>query len=263
VRNDPATILAQLDAWAADAGRYPSVFPIWSRLHVAFHDAPDGAWFPSAGLLGGLAMRSVEPMIYMTSGSRTYEDILAGTYDGHLESWGIAAARHGRDLIVRWDQEPNGDWPARWAGSPPDAYRRVFARVEDRIRHQGGATNVRLFYCPVLKRREDLSEFERYYPGDSAQVVGFDAYVRNADPGPLENRWSRARDKLHSLTDAPIVVGEFGMRRGLSGRLDWLEGLKRIDGIDTAVYFDMDLPTPGHTWSLDADERARLADLTR
>ena len=61
---------------------------------------------------------------------------------------------------------------------------------------------------------------------------------------------------------APIVVGEFGMRRGLDGRLDWLKGLERIDGIDTAVYFDMDLPAEGNAWSLDAHERAGLGRLT-
>ena len=262
VRNDAEAVLADLDAWAADAGVYPSFMPIWSRLHVAFADAPDGAWFPSGALLDGLAARSVDPMIYMTSGNQTYEDILAGTYDGHLELWGIAAAKHGRDLIVRWDQEPNGDWPARWAGSPPHLYRAAFARVEDRIRHLGGATNVRMFYCPVLKRREDLPEFERYYPGDAALVVGFDSYTRQADPGPLENRWDRARDALLQLSDAPIVVGEFGMRRGLDGRDTWLDGLERLDGIDTAVYFDMDLAIEGHSWSLDPDERRRIARLT-
>ena len=113
INNSAEAILANLDAWASDAGAYPSFMPMWSRLHIAFRDAPDGAWFPRPTLLDGLAARSVEPMIYMTSGSRTYEDILSGTYDGHLESWGIAAAKYGRELIVRWDQEPNGDWPAR------------------------------------------------------------------------------------------------------------------------------------------------------
>ena len=52
------------------------------------------------------------------------------------------------------------------------------------------------------------------------------------------------------------------MRRGLEGRAKWLNGLERIDGLDTAVYFDMDLPIDGHTWSLEPSERRQIARLT-
>lgn len=239
--------------------------PVWSRLPNP-GAAPDGQDPIDAYLHAGLADRGVEPMVYMTTSGVAYEDIIAGLWDDHLESWGRQVAAIGQPLVLRLDQEPNGAWAAPWSLADPTLYRRMFGHVERAIRSYGGARNVRMLYCPVWRGRDRADDFERYYPGDACQLVGFDSYAREDEPIPLARRWRAPLETLRRLTpDKGVVVGEYGILRGIAGRRRWLRGLREVDGIETAVYMDMDLDHLGrrHLWALSPGMRRDLGAIIR
>lgn len=229
----------------------PDFVPIWCR---------DRIW--PASVIAELQQRDVKPMIYMTSQGWTYQDILAGDHDGELTAFAIDAAQYGKRIVVRWDQEPNSDFGQPWADEPPARYIATFRHVSVLIR--AIAPDVRMFYCPSWRGRHHLGDFERYYPGDAAQVVGFDAYVRDPNPRPLRRRWKRPLRLLRGIAPGtPIIIGEFGMLRGLKRRRRWLRSLGRVRGVETAVYFDIDLPHRGVRWSMGKGMRRAWKRLPR
>ncbi len=268
---DESLVLPALDDWRKRTGFYPAVLPLWSPFDTDL-PAPRGGRFPADWLLAGMRERGVEPAIFAHSaderGWRThgYEAILRGDRDEAIERWGLAAAAYGHRLVLRWDQEMNGSFP--WSERDPAEYIRVFRRVSDRIRRVAGASNVQLHFCPSLRQQRDsLDVMESYYPGDEwCQVVGFDGYSRSERWEPLAEQWGPMLRRLARMTDRPVLVGEFGRRVDLPDRAGWLASLADVEGVDAAVYFDMDLPFfewPGHHWLMDRPMRAVYADLPR
>jgi beta-mannanase len=190
---------------------------------------------------------------------------LRGGRDEAIERWGQAAAAYGDPLILRWGHEMNGTFP--WSRRPPEEYVRVFRRVSDRIRRVAGATNVRLYFCPMIRMRDTgLDTMESYYPGDEwCQLVGFDAYSKTERWMPLAERWGPIMARLKRMTGRPVVVGEFGRRVDRRQRDTWLASLADVKGVRGVVYFDMDLTRfkwPQHHWLMDEPMRHVYASLT-
>ena len=263
LHGDETLVLPAVDRWKRQTGFYPSIVPLWSPFE---HDvpAPRGGQFPSDWLLRGMRKRGVEPAVFAHSATAAtwathgYEAILRGERDEALEAWGHAAAQYGHRLILRWDHEMNGFFP--WSWLPQQLYIDVFRHVSDRIRKVAGAHNVKMHFCPILAiAGPDLDVVESYYPGDDwVQRVGFDGFSWYQKWEPLAQRWGPLIDRLERITDAPIIVGEFGRRIDYRERPEWLDSLRAVRGVASVIYFDMNLthhPYPMHHWRMDAAMR--------
>ena len=81
---------------------------------------------------------------------------------------------------------------------------------------------------------------------------------------PLAEQWGPIIERLGRISRRPILVGEFGRRIDLPDRDGWLRSLRDVQGVDAAVYFDMDLPffeAPSNHWLMDRPMREVYASL--
>ena len=245
---DGSDLVAALDEWAAQAGRYPHFVPVWVPLPKS-GVAPRGGRFPTK-LLNELRTRGVEPMVYAHSvdwiGHKTPDPAfhpqtyLAGDHDAMLDAFAQAAQEYGHRLIVRLDQEPSLGW-APWSG-PPKKYIAAWRYISDRLRR---APNVRMYWCAWNANMD-------YYPGNRwCDFVGFDVYSRGIRFRSLRSQWRKPIANIRARTDKPIIVGEFGRKRGRPLRWLWMRSLRKVRGVWACVYFDIDMrPTENVNWTM-------------
>ena len=217
----------------------PEIVPLWSRRS----QSPDGQhWHVDPTLLDALHERGTEPVIYMESTGASYPDILTGAHDDELRLLACKADGH----VIRWDQEPDGDFGQDWAGH--ELYADVFQHVSEVMRSEA---DIRLMWC-VIKPLEAISE--GYWPGDEAvQVVGFDRYSWTEGSNFPDVQWRAPVKQLQKLVPGlPIRVGECGRLAGLTRRGEWLRSARSVAGIEAVTVMDMLEPSLGHDWRFDA-----------
>jgi hypothetical protein len=229
IHPDPAVTLPALDEWMRKAGK-PDLFPIWVRGLVL--DPKDRA------VIAGIRARGIRPLLYVEAPASFAVD-----------SMSRIAHRAGDGTVVRFNQEPNGRWGAPWQVWEPSRYIDVFSDVSRRMRAEA---NVRMWYCPQGRQRPGIDELQTYYPGDAAQIVGFDMYSHDEDSRFPRDQWARSIEWCRA-TGKPVWVGETGRRNGLTRRAEWLRSIPDA-GVDAAIVMDMLAlrPDGGHddwTWS--------------
>lgn len=232
VRPERETLLRALDAWAAKAGRMPDLLPVWSRRS----GSPDGQrWHLDPTLLAAISERGVEPVIYLESTGARYEDILRGLHDDELRLLACKADGH----VVRWDQEPDGDFGQDW--SRHELYADVFRHVSHVLRSEA---DIRMWWCPVVPKRAIA-----YYPGSEAvDIVGFDRYSWTEGSSFPLVQWATPVKQLDLIAPGKIRwVGECGRKAGLTRRAAWLR--EAASGlVEAAVVMDMLVPGHDHDW---------------
>lgn len=158
------------------------------------------------------------------------ERINAGAFDEFFRDWARDARRDGREVLLRFGFEFNGDWFS-WGGDPPAfvaAWRRAWKLFQEE-----GADNVKWVWAANNRSCPDTPEnaAERFYPGsDCVDWLALDGY----NFGPRHDQWHkwesfeevfgrplRALERLDA--DKPIMLAEFGCAPGESGeRAAWI-----------------------------------------
>jgi len=277
--HDDAAILAALDAWAVRVGRsiggpplYPRLFPIWCDLSRADNRfAPTGPHPPSAGLLGGLLVRGVQPAVYLlTSGwaalglpTRPNAAYLRGDYDAELRRWAAVADRRLTEpLLVRLDWEMNGSWAPWSRDTSPGEFTAMWQHIVTVMR--GETDKLRFWWCPTARGHKRLWELDQWWPGPRyVDVVGFDSYDWGVGHPPIGERWGPTFAYLDSIRSGlPVMVGETGIARvrgNAKVRADWWRGLRDIaqgpawGALAGVVAFDLDMrPHEPSDWRLSA-----------
>lgn len=238
-RQDPQYILGRLDEWIVTAGK-PAAFGV-RAVNLNPH------------LIRELQARDIIPVVALTS-TRSPEraiDIISESRP---------------PIVVRWDHEVNNRaWTAApWTGMDPDIYRRNWRNIRELLPHW-----VKMAYIPMLLERHAIDDFGIWYPGDEhVDIVGFDTYAWGERLIKPSTRWSHPIAWWQRHSDRPIWVTEFGIthyRTRQRERLAWLRDLRNVEGVDVAMYFDIDKPDEGKhaRWQLDMRERRLLGRMMR
>jgi hypothetical protein len=213
VQPDTPTALRALDEWIAKAGR-PDLVPIWVR-----------GFQLDRALVRGVRERDIEPVLFV-------ETMATGVVSA--DDYRFLACRAGDGTVVRWNQEPNADWGAPWQAWSAENYRDGFAFASEFMRSEA---DVRMWYCPQGRQRNRIDELQAYYPGDAAQIVGFDLYSDDEAARFPPDQWMRSVEWCRA-TGKPVWVGETGRRNGLTRRAEWLRSIPDA-GVDAAIVMDM------------------------
>jgi hypothetical protein len=222
VQPDTPTALRALDEWMQKGGK-PDLVPIWVR-----------GFQLDRALVRGIRERGIEPVLFVEYGHLS--NILDGVLDDELR---LLACRAGDGTAVRFNQEGNADWGARWQDYPAATQSAAFAQVSRIMRSEA---DVRMWYCPQGRQRARIDELQAYYPGDAAQIVGFDMYSDDEDARFPPDQWQRSIEWCRA-TGKPTWVGETARRFGLTRRVEHLRSIPQA-GVDAAIVMDMLAPRP-------------------
>lgn len=232
-----------------------TVFQAWADRDSAFA----GDWYWELAACGRWVVVSWEPWGRGRPGaeSPSLKAIARGDYDGYVRSWARAVAAtpdRGRQLVIRFAQEMDGDWYP-WAGDP-QAFKQAFRRIVAIFRSEGA--EARFLFSPAWARPGVAA----YYPGDD--VVDF-VGVTLLDFGPASPAGGQTFTELFEPQypvlrgfGKPIILAEVAANRYGGYQPAWISGMlsaleSRFPEVAAVVYFDtpVDRIHPGIDWSLE------------
>jgi hypothetical protein len=141
-------------------------------------------------------------------------DIINGNYDTYLRTFAAAVAAEGLPVVIRLDQEMNGNW-FPWSegvnGNTSGQFVQMWQHVWNIFQAAGANNDVIWLWAPNrvdnLPHAPALSEL---YPGDSyVDWIGVDAYWRYATEAPtFAAVFGESFADLATVSDKPIFIAE-------------------------------------------------------
>jgi mannan endo-1,4-beta-mannosidase len=141
-------------------------------------------------------------------------DIINGNYDSYLQSFAQSVASLGLPVVIRLDQEMNGNW-FPWSeginGNTAGQYVQMWQHVWNIFQAAGANKYVIWLWAP--NRVDDLADapnLSELYPGDAyVDWVGIDAYWRYTTEAPnYAAVFGKSMAALAAVTTKPIFIAE-------------------------------------------------------
>jgi hypothetical protein len=202
--------------------------------------------------------------------------LLAGDHEYRIRTWAEALAGWGRDVVLRFAHEMNGDWYPWGAGvqaNTAEQYVRAWRHVHDRFA-AAGADNVRWCWAPNVPAPTGegpggtgLADF---FPGpDVVDLLGIDGYNWGSATPPLA--WTGPQDlfgpgleELRALRSGlPVLVTETASAEGTrdgESKAGWIaqlfDFLDRQGDVRAVVWFQEDKE---RDWRVDSSPAALAA----
>jgi hypothetical protein len=160
------------------------------------------------------------------------EDILAGQWNGYIDSWAGRARDYGAPLLVSWGLEMNGNW-FPWSGSfhgggapvpgcqdcfaGPEKFKQAYRFVVDRVRAKG-AVNVQWVWHSnnASIPEEPWNAIGHYYPGpgyvDWLALSAYGTQFLNEGWISVDKALSASYRELCGLdASKPLMLAEWGV----------------------------------------------------
>ena len=262
--------MTAVDAWAADAGRAPSLvmwYQAWGGPGSAFNTAA----VSHVAARGAVPMITWEPWDWragMRQPMYSLHNIAKGEYDTFIRGWARAAKAWHRPLLLRFAQEMNAT-PYPWAvftnGNTPARYVSAWRHVHH-IFTAVGASNVSWVWSPSIigAGRVALSSV---YPGSSyVDWVAADGYNGGSVLGwggwlsftQLFGPTLAAFDKL--APGKPQMIGETSSAEHGGSKASWIThmfaALAQRPKVRALVWFNQNKETD---WRIESSAAAQTA----
>ena len=197
----------------------------------------------SPNVTSGNVVRRILPGGDLNKVYTAYLDMVAN-YAGKLQQSGIP-------LIFRPFHENNGSW--FWWGAAyctPNQYKNLFRYTVSYLRENKDLHNLLVAYSPNGPFT-NAQDYASRYPGDAyVDVIGFDSYHRDPEPGDnwmdgfrkdmqTVGQFAQTHHKLAAVTETGILVGSKGgaLARNGNKRLDWFNEALRAISPQNMAYF--------------------------
>jgi hypothetical protein len=186
--------------------------------------------------------------------------IAAGAYDGYIRRTAQAIKSLGCPIMLRLDQEPNGQWYPWGLGTAgmhntAAEYVAMWRHVWG-IFHAVGVHNVIWVWSPNFLYRSGLNHLSSLYPGDRyVDAVGIDGYLLHPADKPAIIYDPTLRELRGIAGDKPWLISETGVATGphqaaqITALLHAVATNKRLIGL---VYLDRDATRANWTFSASA-----------
>jgi len=200
--------------------------------------------------------------------------LLAGDHDHRIRTWAASLAAWGRDVVLRFAHEMNGDWypwGAGVQGNTPEQYVRAWRRVHGMFA-DAGARNVRWCWSPNVPAGggDSPARLEDFFPGaDAVDLLGVDGYNWGSagaphswvEPAALFDPALRALRAMG--TGLPVVVTETASAEGAAAgesKARWItdlfDHLQEQGDVRAVVWFHEDKE---RDWRVDSSPAAEAA----
>ena len=281
-----------IDSVAGQIGQYPATWSIWTDFgDGSYTDEVNDAspntrnTFPSRELLDGLTARNISPVIFMQSVGRpvygagdanndpaakrySNASIANGSFDAYLTKWATEAKAYNKPVILRYDQEMNGNW-FPWSKPVKDANLKNFKNLHNTPENfvkswqhiynviHPIAPKVKFFWCPIVG---SVGSFTNYFPGNAyVDYIGFDAYEKpDSIARTMLDLYDDPIKNLRTFSNKPIIIGETGVDLRFPNRSVWLTNgypaiYNNFPDVKAIIYFNMG------NWDLSANPEIRTA----
>lgn len=179
-------------------------------------------------------------------------DLLQGKYDGVLAQYAQAFKDYRRPVLLRINNEMNGDWVMycnQFLGKDPDLYVAAYRYIHDFFT-QAGADNVIYVFNPNEKSFPAFSynHYLAYYPGRNyVDLIGLTAYNTGSYyPGESWRTFSEMYARLYNdyarCFPQPFIITEFSSAEIGGNKVAWIRDMfqiiKAYDRIKLAVLWN-------------------------
>lgn len=186
--------------------------------------------------------------------------IVAGTHDSYLRGYASAIKANGLPLIIRFDQEMNGDW-YRWSESNPyfgnakGSYIAAWRHVYDIFAAAGANAQVIWLWGPNrVDNIKRLPGIDNYFPGAAyVDWVGMSGYYRPGDKSvTFQSTYDMTLNSLRAIAPGkPILIAEVGATeyggKKVAFVTDFFAGLTRNPDVLGFVWFNETVTDEGQT----------------
>jgi mannan endo-1,4-beta-mannosidase len=151
------------------------------------------------------------PMVQIDPSGTALNDIADGSYDAYLVSYAKAVHTWGKNVIIGFGHEMNGDWYSwGYRHTSPAAFVAAWRHIVSLFRAEGDFNVTWLWTVNIINTRGGIPSPARWWPGDSYVTwVGIDGYY--SKPywrfAPLFGPTLKA---VRALTLDPILISETG-----------------------------------------------------
>lgn len=254
--------------FAQQAGRQPAMI-MWYQDWAQVFPLED---VKKVGDYGAVPHIVWEPWYWNNHQEVQVKDIIAGKWDGYIESWAKAIKAYGRPIFLRVGHEFNIDgypWGLVNNDKNPETYIKAFRHVVDVFR-RNGTTNAKWVWAPMNYSfpAEAWNDWTKAYPGDNyVDWIGFDGY--NWGTTQSWSDWQAFkylfRDQVRLARKLwpkkPIMVAEFASAEKGGDKAAWLKELPSylktsMRDIEAIVWFDLKKETD---WRIDSSEKSLAA----
>jgi hypothetical protein len=196
-------------------------------------------------------------------------EILQGRYDGRFRQLAGEIARYGAPVLLRLNNEMNGDWCgycAYYSSLDPELFEAVWRHIRQ-IFQDAGADNALWVFNANYRSYPDFlwNHTLWYYPGDAyVDVVGLTAY--NTGDYYSGEQWTSFTDLYNSFywdyinwfPNKPFMISEFACSGYGGDKAAWIRDMmvkmpfySRIKVMVWWNGFDWDGSVPSRTYALD------------
>jgi mannan endo-1,4-beta-mannosidase len=141
-------------------------------------------------------------------------DIIDGNYDSYLQTFAQAVTAEGLPVVIRLDQEMNGNW-FPWSegvnGNTSGQYVQMWQHVWNIFQAAGANEYVIWLWAPNrVDNLADAPGLSELYPGDAyVDWVGIDSYWRYTTEAPTYAAvFDKSMAALAAVTTKPIFIAE-------------------------------------------------------
>jgi mannan endo-1,4-beta-mannosidase len=208
--------VSQLNALDAEVERAPSEltwYQGWDEAYPA--QTVQSSW--QRGALPMITWESkptYDPDPAQADPAYSLDRIISGSYDSYLRTFAQAVKAEGLPVVIRLDQEMNGNW-FPWSeginGNTAGQYAQMWQHVWNIFQAAGANDYVIWLWAPnrvdTLKHAPPLSEL---YPGDKyVDWIDIDAYWRYTTEAPtFDAVLGESMTELAAVTTKPVFIAE-------------------------------------------------------
>ena len=235
---------AGVDRFAQAIGRQPNLVTYYSHWLDPFNVG----FATTAAEHGAVTLIQLSPMNVSLAG------IAAGQFDSYLRSYAAAVKTFGRQVILSFGHEMNGDWYSwGYEHTPPNVFVAAWRHIVTVFRAMGARNVTWLWTVNIYTTRNpEISDPVSWWPGSSYVTwVGIDGYYFNDSQSFAQVFGSTIVD-VRMLTSDPIIIAETGAfpDGGQSAKVtDLFTGVQAY-GLLGFVWFDFDDAAHGLNWRL-------------
>ena len=216
---------------------------------------------------GSVPLITWEPWITHKLGA--LDAIATGCYEDYVKRFIQAAKDWGKPIFLRFAHEMNGNWYP-WDGEHngqflgSKKYKEVWIYLYN-VRSELKADNIKLVWCVNNSSVPDTSwnKAAAYYPGDQyVDWIGMDGYnwgYRKWED--FDSVFGGVYKELVSLTQKPIMIGEFGSAAHGGSKAEWIaDAFNKIKtkypSVKVFCWFNIDKE---RDWRVDSSQKAEAA----